>query len=59
MEVRLLENGKAVDKVNSYAAMRKVSKQRDRNGIVLNEKKVEEDINQPNEIDLGTDKVEV
>lgn len=34
MEVRLLENGKAVDKVNSYAAMRKVSKQRDRNGIV-------------------------
>jgi predicted PurR-regulated permease PerM len=27
--------------------------------FVLNEKKVEEDINQPNEIDLGTDKVEV
>lgn len=34
MEVRLLENGKAVDKVNSYAAMRKLSTKRDRNGIV-------------------------
>lgn len=34
LEVRLLEKGKVVDKVSSYAAMRKISKHRDANGIL-------------------------
>lgn len=34
LEVALLENGKAVDKVKSYTAMRKVSIKKDQNGIV-------------------------
>lgn len=34
LEVVLLENGKAVDKVKSYTAMRKVSIKKDQNGIV-------------------------
>lgn len=34
LEVSLLEKGKVVDKVSSYAAMRKISKQRDANGIL-------------------------
>lgn len=34
MQVSLISNGKAVDKVNSYAAMRKYSTHRDSNGIV-------------------------
>lgn len=34
MEVSLLEKGKAVDKVKSYTAMRKVSTRRDKDGIV-------------------------
>ncbi|MDR2953949.1 MAG: beta-galactosidase [Prevotella sp.] len=33
LEVNLLEKGKVADKVNSYAAMRKVSTRKDRNGI--------------------------
>ncbi len=34
LEVVLLDNGKAADKVKSYAAMRKVSIKKDQNGIV-------------------------
>ncbi len=34
LEITLLENGKAVDKITSYAAMRKVSIKKDQNGIV-------------------------
>lgn len=34
LTVSLLEKGKTLDKVNSYAAMRKVSTRRDHNGIV-------------------------
>lgn len=34
LEISLYSNGKIVDKVNSYAAMRKLSTKRDRNGIV-------------------------
>ena len=34
LDVTLIERGKSVDKVNSYAAMRKVSKKRDANGII-------------------------
>lgn len=34
LEVSLIRNGKVVDKVKSYAAMRKVSIKRDENGIV-------------------------
>lgn len=34
LEVVLLDNGKAVDKVKSYTAMRKVSIKKDQNGIV-------------------------
>ena len=34
LDVTLIERGKSVDKVSSYAAMRKVSKKRDANGII-------------------------
>lgn len=34
LDVALIERGKSVDKVSSYAAMRKVSKKRDANGII-------------------------
>lgn len=34
LDVAIIERGKPVDKVNSYAAMRKVSKKRDANGIL-------------------------
>lgn len=34
IEVKLLEKGKAVDQINSYAAMRKISTRRDDKGIV-------------------------
>lgn len=34
MQIALLDNGKTVDKVNSYTAMRKISTHRDRQGIV-------------------------
>lgn len=34
LDVALIEKGKSVDKVSSYAAMRKVSKKRDANGII-------------------------
>ncbi|RIJ48181.1 beta-galactosidase [Maribellus luteus] len=34
LEVKLISNGKAVDEVKSYTAMRKVSSKRDENGIV-------------------------
>ncbi len=34
LEVKLMSNGKAVDEVKSYTAMRKVSSKRDENGIV-------------------------
>jgi len=34
LDVALIEKGKPVDKVSSYAAMRKVSKKRDANGII-------------------------
>ncbi|MCL1822519.1 MAG: beta-galactosidase [Prolixibacteraceae bacterium] len=34
MEVTLIRNGAAIDKVNSYFGMRKISTQRDANGIV-------------------------
>ena len=34
LDVNLIERGKSVDKVSSYAAMRKVSKKRDANGII-------------------------
>ncbi|NDV77527.1 glycoside hydrolase family 2 protein [Dysgonomonas sp. 511] len=34
LDVALIEKGKTVDKVNSYAAMRKISKKRDSDGIV-------------------------
>ncbi|NDV66311.1 glycoside hydrolase family 2 protein [Bacteroides sp. 224] len=34
MEVAILDKGKAVDKVNSYAAMRKISRKKDKDGIV-------------------------
>lgn len=34
LDVTIIERGKPVDKVNSYAAMRKVSKKRDANGIL-------------------------
>lgn len=34
LDVALIERGKQVDKVSSYAAMRKVSKKRDANGII-------------------------
>ena len=34
LDVVIIERGKSVDKVSSYAAMRKVSKKRDANGII-------------------------
>jgi beta-galactosidase/beta-glucuronidase len=34
VEVTLSQNGKVQDKINSYAAMRKISSKRDKNGIV-------------------------
>jgi len=34
LEVSLLEKGKVVDKVSSYAAMRKISKAKDKNGVM-------------------------
>lgn len=34
LEINLYENGKIVDKINSYTAMRKISTKRDENGIV-------------------------
>lgn len=34
LDVAIIERGKTVDKVSSYAAMRKVSKKRDANGII-------------------------
>lgn len=34
MEVSLIRNGKVLDKVSSYCAMRKISKAKDQNGIV-------------------------
>lgn len=34
LDIAIIERGKTVDKVSSYAAMRKVSKKRDANGII-------------------------
>ena len=34
MEVNLYENGKKIDSVKSYAAMRKISTRRDENGVM-------------------------